>query len=92
MGYVETNISQTNTDVDWFDSDIIWEDFTQKLIQAKRHGMLKRKAAGYLKYQYKERDLLKKTRKIRRSSEKTERARGAQLTRLANWYLQSQRR
>ena len=54
--------------------------------------MLKRKAAGYLKYQYKERDLLKKTRKIRRSSEKTERARGAQLTRLAKWYLKSRKR
>ena len=71
----------------WFDSDIIWEDFTQKAIQVKRHGGLKRQAASYLKDHYRERVLIEKTRKMRRSSEKVERARGAQLTRLANWYL-----
>lgn len=71
----------------WFDSDIIWEDFTQKAIQVKRHGGLKRRAAGYLKDHYRERDLIEKTRKIRKSSEKIERARTLQLTRLANWYL-----
>jgi len=75
----------------WFDSDIIWEDFTQKAKQVRKHGGLKRRAAGYLKNRYTERDLIKKTRKIRRSSEKVERARGSQLTRLANWYLRSQR-
>lgn len=92
--YNENVISQSTTDFDWTDIDILWDEFTTTTKMAMKPGNLKKKAAFYLganNLRYLDRktirELSSKKRKIRKSSRKKDRARSHALTNQINWYL-----
>jgi hypothetical protein len=93
MSYTETK-SWTNT-LDWSNCDILWEDFTQRIDTDLDSNIIKKKAVSYIGVQKfrngLSRKLLRqftaKTRKIRTSIKKAERAKDHEITRQAQWYL-----
>lgn len=92
MRYVESN-SWTNT-LDWSDCDILWEDFTYSS-ENLRSTNVKKKAITYIGVQkFRKgisrkllRQFVAKTRKIRNSAKKAERAKDHEITKQVNWYL-----
>jgi hypothetical protein len=86
---------ETLSRTDWSDWEYLWEDFSQSANSRIRRGNLKKKAVRYMKKdEFRNgltrkviRHIIAKSRKIRRSARKADRAIASCVARQAGWYM-----